>query len=181
MMEDLSLHILDIAENAMAAGATRIRITIREDEARNGLLVRVADNGRGMSRREVRRALDPFYTTKRKRVGLGLPLLAQAAEHCGGGLTIASIPGKGTKIEARFRFRHVDLPPLTRMATAVTMLLAGHSDIAFFYSHRVDRTVFKFDSRAFLPPGQPPHSLDPDALLRIKKHLQRGLKVVGRT
>ena len=110
-MEDLSLHILDIVENAIAADATRITVTINENERRNLLTIRVSDNGRGMSKKDARRALDPFFTTKRKRIGLGLPLLAQAAEHCGGGAVLTTVPNRGTKVAARFRHRHIDRPP----------------------------------------------------------------------
>ena len=102
MMEDLSLHILDIAENAVAAGATRVRIAVNENERRDVLTFRVTDNGRGMPPEEKARALDPFFTTGRKRTGLGLPLLAQTAEHCGGRLTLISAPGRGTRVVARF-------------------------------------------------------------------------------
>ena len=112
MMEDLSLHILDIAENAVAAGATRVLIAVNENERRDILAFRVTDNGRGMSREEKERALDPFFTTKRKRTGLGLPLLAQTAEVCGGRVVIESVPRKGTRVTARFRFGHIDRPPL---------------------------------------------------------------------
>ena len=106
MMEDLSLHILDIAENAVAAGATRVLIAVNENSARDLFSLRVADNGRGMSREERRRALDPFFTTGRKRTGLGLPLLAQTAGQCGGRFSLESAPGRGTRVMARFRLSH---------------------------------------------------------------------------
>jgi signal transduction histidine kinase len=60
MMEDLSLHILDLAENAMAAGARRIVIAVNENERRDLVTVRVTDDGRGMTEEELERALDPF-------------------------------------------------------------------------------------------------------------------------
>ncbi|HDK16815.1 MAG TPA: ATP-binding protein, partial [Nitrospirae bacterium] len=79
-MEDLSLHILDIAENSITAGASRIRIKIIEDIKANLLLIEISDNGKGMDREMFEHACDPFYTTRTtRRVGLGLPLLAQAA------------------------------------------------------------------------------------------------------
>jgi hypothetical protein len=180
MMEDLSLHILDIAENAIAAGATRIAISVHENEKRDILTIRVADNGRGMSRRVARRVLDPFFTTKGKRVGLGLPFFAQAADHCGGGLTITTVPGKGTKVAARFRHHHIDRPPLTAMAVTIMTLVCGHPEIDVLYRHRVSGRVFRFGSRAFLQGRRAP--LAPtDALIRVKRHLQRGLKEIGRT
>ncbi len=146
MMEDLSLHVLDIAENAIAAGATRITIPINENEARDILTIRITDNGPGMTKEDARQALDPFFTTKGKRTGLGLPLLAQAAEQCGGGLTVSSARGKGTKVVARFRYRHVDRPPLTNMAGTLAVLVLGHPGIAFRYRHTRGGRTFRFSS-----------------------------------
>ena len=142
MMEDLSLHILDIAENAIAAGATRVSIAVNENEKRDILAFRVTDNGRGMSREEKERALDPFFTTKRKRTGLGLPLLAQTAEVCGGRVIIESVPRKGTRITARFRFGHIDRPPLSKMAETMMVLFFGHAEVAFRYQHTRNRLRF---------------------------------------
>ena len=77
-MEDISLHVLDIMENALRAGAKTIRVWIAHDEGKDEMRVTIADDGRGMSKKEVRDALDPFYTTKDgKRIGLGLSLLVQ--------------------------------------------------------------------------------------------------------
>ncbi|MCU0243866.1 MAG: ATP-binding protein, partial [Acidobacteria bacterium] len=84
MMEDLSLHVLDLVENAAAAGARRVSLSVTESAARDQLVIRVTDDGRGLSPEEKARAFDPFFTTGRKRTGLGLPLLAHTAEACGG-------------------------------------------------------------------------------------------------
>lgn len=181
MMEDLSLHILDIAENAIAAGATRIVVTVDEDEARDLLTIRVSDDGPGMAAKDLRRAADPFFTTKGKRTGLGLPLLAQAAEQCGGGLTVSSVRGKGTKVVARFRYRHVDRPPLTNMAGTLEVLVLGHPEIAFRYRHTRDGRAFRFSSprpcRA--RPGRTAPS--PGLIASVRAELERGLRRIGRT
>jgi len=181
MMEDLSLHILDIVENAVAADATRITVTINENERRNLLTVCISDNGRGMSKKDARRALDPFFTTKGKRIGLGLPLLAQAAEHCGGGAVLTTVPNQGTKVAARFCYRHIDRPPLTAMAATITALVFGHPEIDFRYRHRVNGRVFRFASREFLGGRRGAQHLSPAIFRAAKKNLQAGLKKIGRT
>jgi len=181
MMEDLSLHILDIAENAIAAGATRITIFINENDGRNLLTIRVSDNGRGMSKETLRRALDPFFSTKGKKTGLGLALLAQAAEQCGGGLTIATALKKGTKVAARFQYRHIDRPPLTNMTGTLTTLVLSHTEIAFVFCQRRNGRVFRFDGRRFLRDFQAAGSLTPAMIGAVKKELRTGLKRLGRT
>ena len=174
MMEDLSLHILDIAENAIAAGAARVLIAVNENARRDLLSFRVTDNGRGMSLEEKERALDPFFTTKRKRTGLGLPLLAQTAEVCGGRVIIESVPRKGTRVTARFRFRHIDRPPLTKMTETMMMLVFGHPEVEFCYRHTRNGLRFIYLRRAF--PGRATASTD---IVALRDSLRAGLKRIG--
>jgi len=173
MMEDLSLHILDIAENAAAAGATRILIAVNENEGRDRLTFRVSDNGRGMSAEEKARALDPFFTTGRKRTGLGLPLLAQTAEICGGRLMISSEPGVGTRVSAVFPCSHVDRPPLTRMAETIMTLIFGHPAIDFGYRHTRNGITFSILRHSR---GQ---VVRPAEIVAVKESLSRGLARIG--
>jgi len=174
MMEDLSLHILDIAENAIAAGATRVLIAVNENEKRDILAFRVTDNGRGMSREEKERALDPFFTTKRKRTGLGLPLLAQTAEVCGGRVDIESVPRQWTRVTARFRFGHIDRPPLSKMTETMMMLFFGHAEVLFRYQHTRNRLRFIYLRRALA--GRAAASAEITAL---RDSLRTGLKRIG--
>jgi len=75
-MQDLSLHILDIVENATEAGATLIEIYISEDKNKDLLEITIKDNGRGMDAAMVKSVKDPFMTTRTtRRVGMGIPLL----------------------------------------------------------------------------------------------------------
>ncbi|NTU49095.1 MAG: hypothetical protein HGA84_08870, partial [Syntrophobacteraceae bacterium] len=75
-MQDLSLHILDIVENSLAAGARRVEIRVEENIAADRMFIEIVDDGCGMDEERIQRALDPFFTTKTvRRVGLGLPLL----------------------------------------------------------------------------------------------------------
>jgi len=176
-MEDLSLHLLDLAENAISAGATRITVAVNENERRDLLTLRVTDDGRGMTEEELARALDPFFTTKRKRTGLGLALLAQTAGCCGGDVTVESVAAKGTKVTARLRYGHIDRPPLTKMAETMMMLVFGHPEIDFRYSHRRNGRTFSFTSPAFFAPPGPAWS--PERIGRVRRALRTGLKAIG--
>ena len=147
-MEDMSLHVLDVAENALTAGAQCIEIRIFEKQREDLLRIKIEDNGNGMDEGAISRALDPFYTTKgSKRVGLGLPLLAQAAREAGGAIEIHSEPGKGTLICATFQLSHLDLKPLGNMLETLATLACAHPEVRFVFDHRKnDEIVYQWNS-----------------------------------
>jgi hypothetical protein len=136
-VEDLSLHILDIAENAVRAEASRIEIIITKDDGHDLLTVEIRDNGKGMDRETLDRTRDPFFTTKSKKTGLGIPLLAQAAEQTGGSLKIESQQGRGTVVTVVFSWCSVDRPVLGDVASTLVTLIAGHGgEVDFLYEER---------------------------------------------
>ncbi|MCL4394929.1 MAG: ATP-binding protein, partial [Chloroflexi bacterium] len=107
-----------------------------------------ADNGSGMDPALAAQAADPFVTTRTtRRVGLGLPFLKQAAEQCGGSLTIESTPGKGTRVEATFQASHIDRMPLGDLPATILALVVGYPATDFVYRHAVDGKVLEFDTR----------------------------------
>ena len=146
-MEDISLHILDIAENAVRADAKTITIIITKDAERDLLRVEVIDDGRGMDAETLAKVRDPFFTTKRKKTGLGIPLLSQAAEQAGGNVTVDSAPGKGTKVAATFLWSHMDRPAIGSVADTVLTLIAGHPDLDVVYEAHEGDSAFRFDTR----------------------------------
>jgi len=133
-MQDISLHILDIVENSLSANADKIFIRIVQNLRRDLLTLEIRDNGKGMDSKTTEKALDPFFTSKtRKKVGLGLPLLAQAAREAEGKLTIESRPGSGTYIRATFCFSHPDRKPLGDVVGTVRLLRMTHPEIDLQY------------------------------------------------
>jgi anti-sigma regulatory factor (Ser/Thr protein kinase) len=146
-VEDISLHVLDIAENSIRAAATRIEITLTRDVKNDILSVVLVDNGRGMDPETLAKVRDPFFTTKGKKTGLGIPLLAQVAEQAGGSVRIDSAPGKGTRVSVSFTLSHVDRPAVGSMADTLLTLIAGHPDLDYVYEEREDGRVFRFDTR----------------------------------
>lgn len=144
-MRELALHILDLLQNAVEAGASRVILRVDEDRVGEVLNIRVMDNGRGMDARTVVQALDPFYTTRTTRhVGLGLPLLAAAAERAGGALDIHSRPGEGTTVEVSFRISHPDRQPMGDLTGTLLAFLLSARAPGLDYSHRVGSLTFEF-------------------------------------
>ena len=134
-MKELSLHLLDIAQNSLAAGAQHLGIALTEDGA--GLLeITVSDDGRGMTPELLAHVTDPFTTTRTTRkVGLGLPLYRLAAEQTGGSLSIQSAVGRGTVVTAVFCRTHLDCPPLGDLAGTVALLIQGSPGVGLTYRH----------------------------------------------
>jgi anti-sigma regulatory factor (Ser/Thr protein kinase) len=147
-MEDLSLHILDVAENGVTAGADLVRITVTEDLKADRLDITIEDNGRGMDAEFLRRVLDPFVTTRTTRkVGLGLSLFQQSAQEAGGDLRIESTPGKGTKVTAFMSHSHIDRKPMGNLAETVVTLVEGNPGVDFVYRHRKNGGEYLLDTR----------------------------------
>lgn len=135
-MQDLSLHVLDIVENSIRAGATEVTIEIFEDSESDLLTINIADNGEGMDEVTVQNALDPFFTSKPgKRVGLGIPLFFQAAREGGGFFDLHSNQNGGTKISATFQLSHPDRKPTGDMDGTVQLLQFTHPEITFSYAY----------------------------------------------
>jgi len=128
-MKEIALHILDIAENCIAAGADRVLISIFEEAGTSFRTIRIEDNGRGMSEEEMINASNPFYTLRTtRRVGLGLPLFRQHAEMTGGKLTIASEKGTGTVVSAIFDILHPDCQPLGDLEGTYILLSSSNPE-----------------------------------------------------
>lgn len=147
MFPEISLHILDIAENSVKAGAQRIEIQVLYSRAEGKLRIVVQDNGCGMDRQQISACTDPFFTSRTtRRVGLGIPFLKQSAECTGGSFSIASQKGQGTKITAEYRTDHIDCIPLGDINATVYSLILMNESIDFSYRYRVDEREFTLDT-----------------------------------
>ena len=178
MLEDLSAHVLDIAENSVMAEATEVRIGIIEDKSADRLSFSVEDNGRGMTKEFILKVTDPFTTTRTtRRVGMGLPFLKQSAELCGGGLEIVSEPGKGTKTTASFILSSIDRPPLGDIPASLMALIMGSPEIRWIYRHRTDNGEFVLDTDEIIDAldGEREMLRSPEVGLWLKEHIKENL------
>ena len=141
-MRDLSMHVLDIAQNSVKANAKTVSISFTED-VRRWLTIVFTDDGDGMAPELLKKVTDPFTTTRTTRkVGLGIPLIKENAELTGGTVTIESEPGKGTTLTATFDLNHIDCPPMGEMCdTLLTLVLLNPDKPDFVFHVRVGEAV----------------------------------------
>ena len=147
-MKELSLNVLDIAQNSISADADLIEIELEENIEKNTLLIGIYDNGKGMTRQQLEAVRDPFFTTRTTRkVGMGIPLFKMAAEMTGGHLEIESEVNKGTRVKAFFRTDHLDFTPVGDMASTMVTLITMNSAVDFIYRRSLGKEVFTLDTR----------------------------------
>ena len=147
-MRELSLNVLDIAQNSVSAKASLIEIELKEDTKNHSLLIGIYDNGKGMTPEQVENVRDPFFTTRTTRkVGMGIPLFKFAAEMTGGNLEIESEVGVGTKVRAYFKTDHLDFTPVGDMTSTMISLITMNLHIDFIYRYSIDGKEFAVDTR----------------------------------
>ena len=153
-MIDLAMHMMDIVQNSIRAGAKRIGIDFIESNDKAMLLFRVTDDGSGMNKESLQKLHDPFYTTRTtRRVGLGVPFLKMNCEQTGGSLKVQSEEGQGTLIEAVFCTDNPDCLPLGDIAGYLTLLLRANPDIHFRFMYKLDELDFTIDSEELKEQG----------------------------
>jgi hypothetical protein len=147
-MNDLAMHILDIVQNSISAGAKNIWIEVLVSLARDLLSISVKDDGKGMTPEMVAKVTDPYCTTRTTRkVGLGLPLLRQGAEQAGGSLSIDSTVGVGTTVKAEYGLSHIDRPPMGDLANAYVLLLGANPKINITLHYITDENDFSISTK----------------------------------
>lgn len=176
-MRELSLHILDLVQNSIAAGASLIEIDIEEAVAKDLLTVRIKDNGCGMDKDFLQKVMDPFTTTRTSRkVGLGVPMMQAACRRCDGDLTITSEKGVGTELTATFKYSHIDRAPIGNIVDTLVSLVMCSDGFDIIYRHSLDEEKFEFDTGEIKKVlGSGVSLSEPEVLNWIRDYLNEGL------
>lgn len=147
-MRELSLNVLDIAQNSIKAEASLVEIELSESTEKKELLIGIYDNGKGMTPEQVQSVTDPFFTTRTTRkVGLGIPFFKMSAEMTGGEFEIESEVGNGTRVRALFKTDHLDFTPVGDMCSTVILLITMNLHVDFIYKRVIDKKEFTVDTR----------------------------------
>ena len=178
-MRDLSMHVLDIAQNSIKAQAKLVIVSFTLNG--DGLLTfSVQDDGCGMTPEFLSRVTDPFTTSRTTRkVGLGIPMLKQSAEMCGGTFEISSEVGVGTVIQASFATTHIDCIPMGDICDSLLTLVMLNPDQPEFLFQAVSPTLeATFDTRQLreVLGGVPLN--EPDVIAWMKENIEEEFKPI---
>lgn len=176
-MEDISLHLLDLAQNSIAAGATLVEFYIRELLKEGCMWLKIRDNGKGMDEHQLNQVSNPFYTTRTSRkVGLGIPLFRASAEATGGSLQVMSRKHEGTTLLALFYTRHIDCLPLGRPEETLATLIFLNPEVNFVYNHETPGRQFRFDTREAREILGKVNIADPIVVDWIREYIRNGIE-----
>jgi hypothetical protein len=184
-MREIALHLLDIAENSVAANAKNITLLVCEDLESDRLTASVIDDGKGMSAEMVSKVVDPFVTSRTTRkVGLGIPLFKDAAEACNGNLVITSEIGKGTTLGVDFQHSHIDRMPLGDLASTMLTLFVAYPQIHWLFDYEMilpggkPKEKFVFDSQPIMAELGDMSLTEPTVLAFIREYIESGVASV---
>lgn len=178
-MRDLSMHVLDIAQNSIKAGASLVTVSFEMD-SEGKLSFAVQDDGCGMTAEFLVRVTDPFTTTRTtRRVGLGIPMLKQSAEASGGTFGIESTVGVGTRICASFDTRHIDCIPMGDICDSLLTLVMLNPERPEFLFHAVSpENEALFDTRPMREALGGVALNEPDIIAWIKESIEEEFKPI---
>ena len=176
-MQDLSLSVLDLAQNSIRAQSTWVRIEL--GFAEDWLTVRISDDGCGMDEIQRAKALSPFYTTKRRgRGGMGLPLFRRACERTGGGVSLKSTPGKGTAVEGVLCTGHSGCPAFGNMGETMAALIALNSEIRFSLTMSREGRAFQFDTQQIKEELQGVPLSTPEIVIFLTQYIEEQIQII---
>ena len=177
MLPEISLNVLDIAQNSIRAEADLIEIGVYIDRKADTLTVIINDNGCGMTKEQIAHVEDPFFTTRSTRkIGLGVPFFKMSAIITGGSFEITSEVKVGTKVKAVFVLSHIDRMPLGDINSTIHTLVTYNTNIDFVYTYEFDGESFVLDTRQMkeILGGVPLDS--PEVSAYIKEYLDENKK-----
>ena len=177
MMEDLAMHILEILMNSIKADASLITLKIRDSFDDDVIAFEIEDNGKGMDEEMVKKAADPFTTSRTtRRIGMGLAFMKGLAETCGGKFDIQSTLGVGTVVSASVQKLNIDTPHLGNIGEMMMEAIQSDENIDYVLEYTTDYGQFVFDSRIIKEELAGVSLLEPEILIWIKEYINQGIE-----
>jgi hypothetical protein len=174
-MIDIAMHIMDLAQNSIRANARSVNLTFDEKTDENRLYIYLNDDGDGMDESSLKRAQEPFFTSRTtRRVGLGIPMIKMTAEQTNGYCRLQSEKGKGTRLEIMFCTDNVDCLPLGDLPAYLSLILSANPELQFTFAYKIDENRFEFSTDELKQAGIDDFS-NPGMRQSIKEFLKENL------
>ncbi len=104
-LKQIFINIATNALNAMDKDEKKLKVSFSNSKGTGGnryIKIVFSDNGRGIKKEDMDKIFDPFFTSYKKGVGLGLSVVSKLVTENNGKIAIESIHGKGTEVKLRF-------------------------------------------------------------------------------
>ncbi len=143
----LTQAVFNLVQNAGEAMRARGWGTVRfaAEDGADAVRVIVSDDGPGMAPEIKARCMEPFYTTKSRRLstGLGLPLVFSLVEEAGGKVELESEPGTGTTFTLVIPKGRASLPAVAPEQAGVAVVQVRDDRLRAFVSHELNQLSFR--------------------------------------
>lgn len=133
-MEDLSFHILDIADKVVRAGVLWVEIKVAESPREDALRVEISGDG--------------GTAGAAWKTGMGIQRLAEAARGAGGGGFVETISGDRCRVCALFRLSHQARPPLGDIRRAFQAISESHPEVDLRLEYATEDATYTWDTAA---------------------------------
>ncbi|MDO9548295.1 MAG: ATP-binding protein, partial [Candidatus Marinimicrobia bacterium] len=91
--------VVNLIQNAIQSSDSddlQINIDLKSDD--DNVILEIIDNGPGISLEYLQKIFEPYFTTRRKGTGLGLPIVKRIVENHRGNIMLSSVTGQGTTV-----------------------------------------------------------------------------------
>lgn len=181
MMQDISMHVLDIGINAIQANSTEIIIKFEIDTLNDSIQFKVIDNGVGMDADELLEVQSPFYTSRKtRRFGLGIPFLKKACELSGGLFEIDSSKNHGTTIIAKFDMSNIDCPPCGNLAESIANLMVYNETINLEFDYIYNNHNFRVTTKEIKEEIEEILISEPTIHIWLKQYIREHIELIQR-
>ncbi|HOP94683.1 MAG TPA: ATP-binding protein [Dictyoglomaceae bacterium] len=175
-MKELSLHILDLMQNSIEAGAKNIWLEMIKDNLSDKLIIKLKDDGKGIPQEILEEVKNPFFTTRKTRkVGLGIPLFNEVINSCGGKMEVKSEPGKGTEVYAEVPLSHLDLPPIGDLPGTILGIIVTNPEINLHLNLKDNDREFNFSTEVLKEELREIPLNSPESISFLKLYLKENL------
>lgn len=149
-MQSILDCVFELVKNSLEADSTVIKIGVFQKDAKRLILI-VEDNGNGLSDEICKLCQSPFFSTKGKAVGMGIPMVKEMALRTGGDFAVESNSSGGVTVSALFKPYNINMIPIGDLYKGTKSLIKTYPNIDFVLTQKTGNRNITIDTRFAKP------------------------------